>query len=570
MDNKTCGYKLNNSVLTVSNKSFSKSFPSVKSAEGAWISPKSRSLPYYEVRAEKEDGTEIAYQIWEELPLVRMTDDSADVLFELHGEHWTIRSVKLNAFTDEVDNLTEAVEYNLFFKGIQNTIKGDIFFLEDTLTEKAFVVISETPDHVRGELSIVRPTPKTDYPVSLKNGGYPVVIGECRKGECEAFCRRYFRQVNHCPLLVTMSNTWGDCNSANRVCDEFIRKEIEAAHEIGLDIVQIDDGWQAGNTLYRIGRDERGNRVFDDPCWDLNTQRFPEGIMPLSKLAESYGIKVGMWFAPSSHNCFANLERDKAVLRRAYEEYGARFFKLDMYQASDKKHVEKMLELLREIYSFGDDVSVQMDVTRYERLNYLCGREYGTVFVENRYTKTANSFPHRALRNLWDLSHYLPSNRFQFELVNPDLNQESYNEDDPLAPGHYDMDYLFASVMMSNPLFWMELQFLSEERRRQLSHLLDVWKTHRPALSDADIIPIGEKPCGRSHTGFCASVNGKPQYLLLFREFTDREEGSYEIPASTCEAEVLCSNTDVAVTVNDGIVKVRFGKPRAYAFIELK
>ena len=317
-------------------------------------------------------------------------------------------------------------------------------------------------------------------------------------------------------------------------------------------------------------RDERGNRIFDEPYWDLNTERFPEGIMPLSKLAESYGIKVGMWFAPSSHDCFAKLERDKAVLTKAYEEYGARFFKLDMYQASDKAHVKKMLSLLEHIYSLGDDVSVQMDVTRYERLNYLCGREYGTIFVENRYTKYGIAYPYKPLKNLWDISHYLPSNRFQFELVNPDLNPDGYTDDDCLAPIYYDMDYLFAGVMFSNPLFWMEIQFLSEKRRAELSPLLKVWKEHRGALADADVLPIGERPSGVSLTGFYVSKDGRPEYLLAFREYTDRDTGVFEIPVGSCEAEVLCSNAEAKVELENGYAKVTLSKPRAYAFIKLK
>ena len=563
-------FKLNGNILTVENSLFSFDFPYIESAASYDITPKSRSAAYTEIRAKRQNGSEVAYQMWDDIPVIRVTDDSESCLFKLHGDHWLLRRLNLNAFTDEVDTLTTVNDYTLLYRGIQGKLKGDIFFFEDPLSEDAYVLISETPDHVRGELEIVEHRALTDSPLVLKNGGYPVVMGKCKRGECEALCRAYFRHANDCPGLVTMSNTWGDCHSAERVCESFIQKEIEVAGEIGLDIVQIDDGWQAGNTLYKIGRDEKGNRVFDDPCWDLNTERFPRGIMPLAKLAESKGMKLGMWFAPSSHNCFANLERDKKVLTRGYEEYGVRFFKLDMYQAEDKAHVEKMLELLRHVYSFGDDVSVQMDITRYDRLNYLCGREYGTLFVENRYTRYANAFPHRALRNLWDISRYQPSNRFQFEMINPDLYTENYAPDDVLAPRFYTQDYMFAVVMLSNPLFWMELQFLSDERRAELAPIMSVWKEHRDVLCKADVAPIGERPTGCSHTGFYVSTDGKPQYALLFRELTNRDTATYQLPTEVREVELLYSNGDVSVRAEGKALEVKFSAARSYAFLKLK
>lgn len=189
--------------------------------------------------------------------------------------------------------------------------------------------------------------------------------------------------------------------------------------------------------------------------------------------------------------------------------------------------------------------------------------------MENRYAKTANSFPHRVLRNLWMISRYIPSSKFQFELINPDLYKESYRSGDPFVPSLYDMDYLFAAVMLSNPLFWMELQFLSKERRAQLKKIMDVWKAHRGMFAKCDVMPIGDKPSGRSFTGFYVSYEGKPQYLLLFREVTEESAARIFCPVTQQNAEILISNSDAAVTVGDGFADVEFSKPRSYALIEL-
>ncbi len=568
-----CYYTLSDGTLTLGNGLFSRSFSGVAEAVAETVTPKSRSLPYYEVTAKKEDGSALICQMWEDIPTLRIVEGAETPLLVLEGEHWILKSIKLNAFTDNRDVLVEENEQSFFRKGLFGTLEGDIFFLEDPETERAMVIISETPDWIRGKLTVpVLFDAQRDElaALSFDNGGYPIVLGFCKIGECEAICRDYLRHANYCDKLLTMSNTWGDRNGRERVCEEFIRREIEAAKEIGVDVVQIDDGWQAGNTIYPIQRDERKNQIFYDKYWDLNTERFPNGIKPLSELAESYGMKLGLWFAPSSHDCFAKIERDKRELRKMYEEFGARFFKLDMYQAADKAHTDKMLALLDSIYSLGDDVSVQMDVTRYERLNYLCGREYGTIFVENRYTRGALAYyPHRVLRNLWSISRYIPLNRFQFELLNPDLTRAGYSDSDPFAPKLFDMDYLFACVMLSNPLFWLELQFLTEKRRGELAPLLAVWKAHREKLSDADVMPVGEKPSGRSFTGFYVSAKGGERYLLLFREVTGEDTGVFKLP-ETCEgAEILASNADVEVEFVNKAITARFSKPRSYVFIKL-
>jgi alpha-galactosidase len=122
--------------------------------------------------------------------------------------------------------------------------------------------------------------------------------------------------------------------------------------------------------------------------------------------------------------------------------------------------------------------------------------------------------------------------------------------------------------MLSNPLFWMELQFLGEKRQAELSRLMPVWKACRADLARADVQPIGDKPDGRSFPGFAISVDGKPAYLLLFREVTDR--AATVVPVGDGEAwELLASNATVDWTLRDGAATVTFDRPRAYAFFKI-
>lgn len=469
----------------------------------------------------------------------------------LKGEHWRITAITLNAFTDNCDTPVHTAEFHLFRGRLPVTAEGNIFFLENDAEGDAYVILADCPDYRRAKLDI------QNFTGSIDAGTDKITIVPCKKGECEQACRRAYRERMGERRLVAMSNTWGDGNGFSRVSEEFVLKEIDKAAELGLDIVQIDDGWQLGNTADRTLRDERGRRFFEDDFWLLNQERFPHGMRYLCDYAAQKGITLGLWFAPDSRDHFARARRDLEILKKAYEEWSFRFFKLDMYWIESDADRDAFLGLLRGIYALGPDVEVQLDVTRNARVNYLCGREYGTVFVENRYTKTATYYPHRTLKNLWQLSRYIPSCRFQFELVNPALNRESYHSEDRFAPEHYDLDYLFASVMLSNPLFWMELQFLKEEG--PLKRIIACWKEHREALSHADIAPIGEQPSGASLTGFSAG-----DYALVFREMTDRDTGLFEIEKS----EVLLSNGEVEATETAAGLQIRFSKPGTYAFLK--
>ena len=96
-----------------------------------------------------------------------------------------------------------------------------------------------------------------------------------------------------------------------------------------------------------------------------------------------------------------------------------------------------------------------------------------------------------------------------------------------------------------------------------------MWREHRLALSCADVAPIGERPSGRSFTGFSA-FSDKGKYLLLFREVTECDTGVFTVPAKESECEILATNTDASVSVKNGSVAVTLAAPRSYVFLKLK
>ncbi len=63
---------------------------------------------------------------------------------------------------------------------------------------------------------------------------------------------------------------------------ERILAEIEVAHRIGIDVFVIDTGW------YQKTGD-----------WEVNLQRFPDGLREIKALLDAYGMKLGLWFNPT-------------------------------------------------------------------------------------------------------------------------------------------------------------------------------------------------------------------------------------------------------------------------------
>lgn len=482
-------------------------------------------------------------------------------IVNLQGEHWTITAVTLNAFTDDIDTPVHRNEYHLFRGMVAEKITGSIFFLENEHSGDAWVILADSPDYERAEL-VVR-----DYRAAVKTSGNVTVVS-CKKGECEQVCRKTLGAEMFPGTPVTMSNTWGDGNGFRRVCEEFVLKEIDTAARLGVDVVQIDDGWQFGSTADPARRDERGRRVFADDFWQLDSSRFPRGMEYVSAYAAQRGVKLGLWFAPESKDHYACMERDIEILRKAYDRWGIRYFKLDMYRIEDDADSAQFRKFLEAIHSFGPDVALQLDVTRHSRVNYIWARRYGTVFVENRYAKKKTYFPHRTLKNLWLLAKYIPAANLQMELVNPQICADCYDAGDEFAAYRYDMEYLFACVMLTNPLLWMELQGLSAELGNALGEMLSFWQQYRQIFRESDVSPIGEKPTGRSFAGFYIA-HKKDHYALLFREVTRKNRGVFLLPAAFSRAEILYTNGTADLQVCDHILTADFPEPRTFVFVKL-
>ena len=136
--------------------------------------------------------------------------------------------------------------------------------------------------------------------------------------------------------------------------------------------------------------------------------------------------------------------------------------------------------------------------------------------MENRYTDWQNYYPYWTLRNLWQLSKYVPAEKLQIEFLNKWRNEEKY-ANDPFGPANYSFEYLFAITMAGQPLAWMEGTNLPQEALL-LREQVEKYRGFQHDFHQGIILPVGDMPDGRSWTGF-QSIREHQGYFIFFREY---------------------------------------------------
>lgn len=103
---------------------------------------------------------------------------------------------------------------------------------------------------------------------------------EIVEGDIADFVRKYMgirlAQIPERPTFVY--NTWEPFRGG--VNDKLIRELADAAADCGVEEFVIDDGWQVG---------------FGD--WEINYEKFPNGLKPVFDYIKSKGMKPGLWLS---------------------------------------------------------------------------------------------------------------------------------------------------------------------------------------------------------------------------------------------------------------------------------
>ncbi|HEY3840816.1 MAG TPA: alpha-galactosidase [Bryobacteraceae bacterium] len=516
--------------------------------------------------------------------LLQASPNTLAEMLMLAPEHIRLTQVTLLDQTDVHNQLVFENEWlpQRNEKALQ--LEGDLFIAEDTLTHSGLVFLKLAPlPHARPikePWDLEAAMHGRNLQCTLANGSdYPYVVlsyagGQAGRTEALQTFQRQIRPYVPSRDGMFLSNTWGDRSRDARINSDFMRREIEAGSKLGVDVIQIDDGWQTGRTI----NSARGPGVWngywaENPnFWQPDPVRFPGGLKPLVQQAARKGMKFGLWYSPDSSNSFGNWQRDAGRLLELHHNEGIDYFKIDGVKAVTKEGEQNLRRMFDRVQQETHGVVVfDLDVTAETRPGYFGMSDVGPLFVENRYTDFHGYWPHQTLRNLWQLAAYVDPLRLRMEVLNNERNRNLY-ELDALAPAKYTPDMLFATVMFANPLGWFETSNLAPSYTAAMSKLVATWKQQRSQLFSDTILPIGEAPDGTNWSGFAAfNAAHTSGYLLLFRGVGAPAEWSAGLNVfrvATPRAEIL--GGEGTVTLNGGHISARIPQSPGFVWVRVQ
>ena len=453
--------------------------------------------------------------------------------FSLPSLHYTIKTVEFFDRTDVMNNLVNEETFLPFPTTIRK--RGNLMMAESNDGHDSFYFLKEAPCsfvqlnyagfdfEVKGRQIAVAGSGLAD--TDLVPGewlpAYSVVLG-IATGDypVEYSLRAYQKNLrNHDDRRdeMIMMNTWGDRNRDASIGQEFCLREIDACVKYGITHFQIDDGWQTG---FSTNSANPGGNLWDRwtvKDWQPASEKFPDGFAVVVNYARAHHVELGLWFHPSNANSYENWKQDATIIAGLYRDYGIKYFKIDGINLPDKASEIN----LRKFFDYalvltGNEVVFNVDATANSRGGYHFLNKYGNIFLENRYTDWGKYYPHWTLRNLWQLSAFVPPELLQIEFLNKWRNADKYPAGDSLAPVFIPVEYEFATTMAGQPLAWFEGSNLPSAAEK----LIPVIKAYKTVWNDfhaGTILPIGSMPDGHSWTGF-QSIGAGHGYFLIYRE----------------------------------------------------
>jgi hypothetical protein len=340
---------------------------------------------------------------------------------------------------------------------------------------------------------------------------------------------RYRYPIDPARDIYIMANTWGSTtykrDAQVQAREANVLTEIESQADLGIDVQQIDDGWQGYDyddwlpiqtqVVHPDGVESK--KLFPSGTYDV----YPGGWQNVRELAAQKNVRLGLW---SAYTISAE------ELIRNHEEGDFRYYKIDFANLTTKSLVDELMGRARAlILHSGQKVRINWDVTeKNPRVGYFFGREYGNIYLENRKPIQPASVvykPYTVLRDAWQISKYINLNKFQVTVQNVDrVNREV---SDAWEHSH---SYCVAQTLMASPIFFQETHYYTEAARNEIRPLIALYKEYREDLFKGYVFPVGDKPDNKSWSGF---QNHDPKtgkgYLLLFRQIRNKDS-SKSIP----------------------------------------
>lgn len=298
--------------------------------------------------------------------------------------------------------------------------------------------------------------------------------------------------------IYIQANTWGSGSNQAGAKQESVLRELEVQAELGVDIQQIDDGWQVS---------------YKD--WSLRSDWYPQGWSIVRQRAEELGVKLGLWGAA--------MPITLDVLNKSFDEGGFVSYKLDFAHLGNHTNMDALITKIRDFVKYtGHKVRVNWDLTENApRFGYFWAKEYGCVYLENRKPIDPVQvvyIPSLVLRDCWQLAKYTNINKFQTSIQNCAMTNP--NSSDAYL---HTQSYATAIGLSGVPLLFMETQFLDRGARDEMKYIFSKYKYYRNEIFESYAFPIGDLPDNKSWTGF-QYVHKDGGYLLIFREINNKSK----------------------------------------------
>lgn len=299
--------------------------------------------------------------------------------------------------------------------------------------------------------------------------------------------------------LFILSNTWGPANphGGQFTAEEFVLREIAAAGNLGIDVVQLDDGWQQSG---------------DGPDASNFRPKYANGWQDIRAAAAQAGVRLGLWVAIRNANT--------VEMTRAVDDLGYVTWKADFDHLASRGDYEARLGKYREVmkHAWGKTQFTLCPEYADPRYGWYFAREYGSIYFQNIQEGLPihlTFVPYQVLRQHWLMARYFPSNKLQVMLQNPRRTRQDVSDASEHSHG-----YCFAMGLPFVPQFFQSAQYLDRDGQRELTGLIKVYKAHRADIFTSITFPIGDEPDNASWSGFQMISTSLPNsgHLLLFRE----------------------------------------------------
>ncbi|MEO0510835.1 MAG: hypothetical protein AAF065_13365 [Verrucomicrobiota bacterium] len=322
--------------------------------------------------------------------------------------------------------------------------------------------------------------------------------------------------------VFIMANTWGSedmqeqCKYKAR--EENVLREITACAELGVDLLQIDDGWQDKKWAPKpVGKPKGKPILLNGDKVPQEYTVYPDGFGRVREAASAAGITLGLWHA---------WDAPLNAIKTNMDNGDFKAFKLDFAKLTKKKDLDHLYKKGRELVKHSDYTAVvNWDVTeKMPRMGFYFGRDCGNLYLANRKASTVRErvlyIPWQVLRDGWLLSKYTNLNKIQLTFQNKDQVQPKAKTDADDHPHAYNL----AITLMSSPILFLETQLLSQQATDILKPMIAKYKAEREKMYQGYVFPIGSMPDNASWTGF---QNHNPEtgsgYMTVFRELENAQ-----------------------------------------------